>query len=87
MQLQEIIKYKPKSGKLYRVESVTVAFRSVSLAKHVAKAYPTQVATSLLMYSMGCLFMTNKKKLEALKETMNNVKADFKRYKERFQKS
>lgn len=87
MQLQEIIKYKPRSGKPYRVESVTVALRSARLAKHVAEAYPTLVGTNILMYNMGHLMMVNKKKLEALMETMNNVKADFRRYKERFQKS
>lgn len=87
MLLQEIIKYKPRRGKPYRVESVTVALRSARLAKHVAGSYTTQIGINLLMYSIGCLFMTDKKKLEALMKIMNNVNADFRRYKERFQKS
>ena len=73
MQLQEIIKYKSKNGKPYRVESVTVALRSVRLAKHTADAYPISVGTSLLMYSMGCIFMTDRKKLEALTKSINGI--------------
>lgn len=72
MLLQDIIKYKPRRGKPYRVESVTVALRNARLAKLVAENYYYDIGITLMGMQIAIHSASmNKKKLEALNSSFN----------------
>lgn len=72
MLLQDIIKYKPRRGKPYRIESITVALRIARLAKLVAENYYYGIGITLMGMQIAIQSqLMNKKKLEALKGSFN----------------
>ena len=80
MLLQDIIKYKPRRGKPYRVESVTVALRMARLAKLVAENYYYDIGITLMGMQIAIHSATmNKKKLEALNSSFNGFLSKWKK--------
>ena len=80
MLLQDIIKYKPRRGKPYRVESVTVALRMARLAKLVAENYYYDIGITLMGMQIAIHSASmNKKKLEALNSSFNGFLSKWKK--------
>ena len=78
MLLNEIIKYKPRHGKPYRVKSISIALRNARLAKRVARDYQLQAGIALVgIHNAMCLGSMESKKLEALKKSMATVAEEF----------
>lgn len=75
MLLQDVIKYKPRRGKPYEIESVTSGVYHARLAKRVAKDYYLQVATTLVTGRIALILAKmEKKKLEALRDSVSKMK-------------
>ena len=80
MLLQDIIKYKPRRGKPYRVESVTVALRMARLAKLVAENHYYDIGITLMGMQIAIHSASmNKKKLEALNSSFNGFLSKWKK--------
>lgn len=80
MLLQDIIKYKPRRGKPYRVESITVALRNARLAKLVAENYYYDIGITLMGIQIAIHSASmNKKKLEALNSSFNGFLSKWKK--------
>lgn len=78
MLLQDIIKYKPRRGKPYKTESVTVGLKHARYAKTIARDYYIQAGITLVTGVMAAqLARMEKKKLEALRDSISRIKDNF----------
>ena len=78
MLLQDIIKYKPRRGKPYKIESITSGLKHARYAKRIAKDYYIQAGIALVAGVMAVqLTRMEKKKLEALRDSISRIKDKF----------